>query len=69
MRCGQAPSLAILAMPFSVTRKRHGFSVVREFCGHGIGREMHETPEVLHWGRRKTGIVLQEGMVFTIEPM
>ncbi|QNB07544.1 type I methionyl aminopeptidase [Herbaspirillum frisingense] len=49
--------------------QRHGFSVVREFCGHGIGREMHEPPEVLHWGRPKTGMVLQEGMVFTIEPM
>ncbi|EOA05790.1 methionine aminopeptidase [Herbaspirillum frisingense GSF30] len=49
--------------------RRHGFSVVREFCGHGIGREMHEPPEVLHWGRPKTGMVLQEGMVFTIEPM
>ncbi len=49
--------------------QRHGFSVVREFCGHGIGREMHEPPEVLHWGRPKTGMILQEGMVFTIEPM
>lgn len=47
----------------------NGYSVVREYCGHGIGREMHEPPQVLHWGRPKTGLVLQEGMVFTIEPM
>ncbi len=49
--------------------RRHGYSVVREYCGHGIGREMHEPPEVLHWGRPRTGLVLREGMVFTIEPM
>lgn len=49
--------------------RRHGYSVVREYCGHGIGREMHETPEVLHWGKPRTGLVLREGMVFTIEPM
>ena len=47
----------------------HGYSVVREYCGHGIGREMHEPPQVLHWGRPRTGLVLREGMVFTIEPM
>ena len=47
----------------------NGYSVVREYCGHGIGREMHEPPQVLHWGRPRTGLVLQEGMVFTIEPM
>ncbi len=49
--------------------KSHGYSVVREYCGHGIGREMHEPPQVLHWGKPKTGLVLKEGMVFTIEPM
>jgi len=49
--------------------RRHGYSVVREYCGHGIGRQMHEPPEVLHWGRPRTGLVLREGMVFTIEPM
>lgn len=49
--------------------KKHGYTVVREFCGHGIGREMHESPQVLHWGKPKTGLVLQEGMTFTIEPM
>jgi len=49
--------------------RRHGYSVVREYCGHGIGREMHEPPQVLHWGRPQTGLTLREGMVFTIEPM
>ncbi|QYF92104.1 type I methionyl aminopeptidase [Massilia sp. PAMC28688] len=49
--------------------KAHGYSVVEEYCGHGIGREMHEPPQVLHWGKPKTGLVLKEGMVFTIEPM
>lgn len=47
----------------------HGCTVVREYCGHGIGRQMHEAPQVPHWGRPGTGIVLREGMVFTIEPM
>ena len=49
--------------------RRHGYAVVREYCGHGIGRAMHEPPQVLHWGRPRTGLVLREGMVFTIEPM
>lgn len=49
--------------------RRHGYSVVREYCGHGIGREMHEEPQVLHWGQPGTGLRLREGMVFTIEPM
>ncbi len=46
-----------------------GFSVVREYCGHGIGRKYHEDPQVLHYGRPDTGLRLKEGMVFTIEPM
>jgi methionyl aminopeptidase len=49
--------------------ERQGFSVVREFCGHGIGRRFHEEPQVLHYGRPQTGLKLQPGMVFTIEPM
>ncbi|MET0338557.1 MAG: type I methionyl aminopeptidase [Caulobacter sp.] len=49
--------------------KRGGYSVVREYCGHGIGREMHEEPQILHFGRAGTGLTLREGMVFTIEPM
>ena len=46
-----------------------GYSVVREYCGHGIGQEMHEEPQVLHYGKPNTGTVLKEGMTFTIEPM
>ncbi|WP_339719177.1 type I methionyl aminopeptidase [Marinomonas primoryensis] len=46
-----------------------GYSVVKEYCGHGIGREMHEEPQVLHYGKAGTGLVLEEGMTFTIEPM
>ena len=45
------------------------YSVVREYCGHGIGRIFHEEPQVLHYGRAGTGLVLEEGMTFTIEPM
>ncbi|HKP66259.1 MAG TPA: type I methionyl aminopeptidase [Casimicrobiaceae bacterium] len=47
----------------------HGFSVVREFCGHGIGKQFHEEPQILHYGRAGTGMTLQPGMIFTIEPM
>ena len=49
--------------------KAAGYSVVKEYCGHGIGREMHEEPQVLHYGHRGTGLELQAGMTFTIEPM
>ena len=45
------------------------YSVVREYCGHGIGRQFHEDPQVLHYGTPGTGLVLAEGMTFTIEPM
>lgn len=47
----------------------NGFSVVREFCGHGIGARFHEEPQVLHYGKAGTGVELSEGMTFTIEPM
>jgi methionyl aminopeptidase len=47
----------------------NGYSVVREFCGHGIGRKFHEDPQVLHYGRPATGPTLEAGMIFTIEPM
>ena len=49
--------------------EQHGFSIVREFCGHGIGRKFHEEPQVLHYGRAGTGLELEPGMTFTIEPM
>ena len=45
------------------------YSVVREYCGHGIGKIFHEEPQVLHYGKPKTGVTLKEGMTFTIEPM
>lgn len=56
---------------FAIERhaKKHGYSVVRDYCGHGIGREMHEEPSILHFGRAGTGMKLREGMTFTIEPM
>jgi methionyl aminopeptidase len=47
----------------------HNYSVVREYCGHGIGREFHEDPQVLHYGNPAEGLTLQAGMCFTIEPM
>jgi methionyl aminopeptidase len=46
-----------------------GYSVVRDYCGHGIGRKFHEDPQVLHYGRKNTGVILKEGMIFTVEPM
>jgi len=49
--------------------EHHGFSVVREYCGHGIGREFHEDPQVLHYGNRGEGMELEPGMAFTVEPM
>lgn len=49
--------------------KKNGFSVVRDLCGHGVGLEFHEDPEVLHYGKKGTGMLLVPGMVFTIEPM
>lgn len=49
--------------------ERNGFSIVREYCGHGIGAVFHEEPQVLHYGDAGTGLVLAEGMCFTIEPM
>ncbi len=47
----------------------HGYSVVREFCGHGIGNHFHEDPQVLHYGKPGSGLKLQAGMIFTVEPM
>ncbi|HSC75403.1 MAG TPA: type I methionyl aminopeptidase [Pseudomonadales bacterium] len=52
----------------TLAEKNH-YSVVREYCGHGIGKIFHEDPQILHYGRPDTGMALKEGMVFTIEPM
>ncbi|WP_148863362.1 type I methionyl aminopeptidase [Marinobacter fonticola] len=49
--------------------EKNRFSVVRDYCGHGIGRVFHEEPQVMHYGKPGTGLELQEGMTFTIEPM
>ena len=49
--------------------EKNGFSVVREFCGHGIGRNFHDEPQVLHYGKAGTGVEILPGMTFTIEPM
>ena len=48
---------------------KHNFSVVRDYCGHGIGKKFHELPQILHYGTKNTGMKLEEGMTFTIEPM
>jgi methionyl aminopeptidase len=49
--------------------EKQGYSVVREFCGHGIGKKFHEDPQILHYGRPGAGLKLQAGMMFTVEPM
>jgi methionyl aminopeptidase len=49
--------------------EKSGFSVVREFCGHGIGKKFHEDPQILHYGKPGTGPAISEGMIFTVEPM
>ncbi|MDD0851695.1 type I methionyl aminopeptidase [Halobacteriovorax sp. GB3] len=48
---------------------RNNYTIVKEYCGHGIGRNMHEDPQVLHYGKKRKGLKLEKGMVFTIEPM
>ncbi len=47
----------------------NNYSVVREYCGHGIGKKFHENPQILHYGKRNTGLKLEAGMTFTVEPM
>ena len=47
----------------------NGFSIVREFCGHGIGKKFHEDPQILHYGKAGAGMTLKAGMIFTVEPM
>ena len=49
--------------------EKEGFSVVRDFCGHGVGKKFHEQPNILHYGKRGEGMKIKEGMIFTIEPM
>lgn len=49
--------------------EKHNYTVVREYCGHGIGSNFHEAPNILHYGKAGTGEIMEEGMIFTIEPM
>ena len=65
------PGATLGDIGFAIQRhaKDAGYSVVKEYCGHGIGREMHEEPQVLHYGHRGAGLALEPGMTFTIEPM
>jgi methionyl aminopeptidase len=65
------PGATLGDIGFAIQRhaEGHGYSVVREFCGHGIGRRFHEEPQVLHYGRPGQGPMLDAGMTFTIEPM
>lgn len=62
-------TLGDVGAAIAAVARGHGFSTVRDFCGHGIGLVFHDAPQVLHYGRAGTGIVLEPGMIFTIEPM
>jgi len=62
-------TLGDVGFAIAAVAHREGFSIVEEYCGHGIGMGYHEDPQVLHYGEKNRGLVLQEGMLFTIEPM
>jgi methionyl aminopeptidase len=62
-------SLGDIGHTISQHAQKNYYSVVREYCGHGIGKVFHEDPQILHYGRQGTGMVLKPGMCFTIEPM
>ncbi len=65
------PGATLGDIGFSIQKhaEASGYSVVREFCGHGIGRRFHEEPQILHYGKPGSGLKLVEGMTFTVEPM
>ncbi len=65
------PNATLGDIGFAIQQHAHAnnYTVVREYCGHGIGTKMHEEPQVMHYGRPGQGIALKEGMTFTIEPM
>ena len=71
MRVCEKPYVFVGDIGNAIQRHAHanGFTVVRDLCGHGVGLKFHEEPEVLHYGRKGTGMLLVPGMVFTIEPM
>lgn len=62
-------NLGDIGFAIQTLAEKQGFSVVRDYCGHGIGRTFHTEPSVLHYGKKGDGIILQEGMFFTVEPM
>ena len=62
-------TLGDIGHAIQVYAEKNGYSVVREFCGHGIGKKFHEDPQILHYGRPGAGLKLQAGMMFTVEPM
>lgn len=67
--CREGSRIGDIANAVQTYCERHGYSVVREMCGHGIGRRMHEDPEIPNYGRRGTGPVIKNGMCLCIEPM
>ncbi len=67
--CGPGTHLGDVGSAIQRLAESRGFSVVRDYVGHGVGRMLHEEPSVSHFGNRGTGLVLKPGMVFTIEPM
>lgn len=67
--CVAGKRIGDIANAVQTYAERHGYGVVREMCGHGIGRKMHESPEVPNFGRRGTGAVIRNGMCICIEPM
>ena len=69
MRVKPGVRLGDIGFAIQTFAEKNGYSVVREFCGHGIGRKFHEEPQVMHYGRPGTMEELKPGMVFTIEPM
>lgn len=62
-------TLGDIGHAIQVHAEKNNYSVVREFCGHGIGQVFHQDPQVLHYGQPNTGMKLKTGMLFTIEPM
>lgn len=67
--CGPGKFLGDIGAAIQEIAEGNGYSVVRDYCGHGIGREFHEEPQVVHYGKKGTGIELKPGMIFTVEPM
>ena len=62
-------TLGDIGHAIQVFAESNGYSVVREFCGHGIGKKFHEEPQILHYGKAGSGMTLKPGMIFTVEPM